>query len=369
MASNQYESFSKESEVPATMRAVVIREHGGPEKLSIENVPPPVPNQGEVLIKVEVTALNHLDVFVREGLKGPGVHPIHLPHVSGVDIVGRIVKYGKDKPMHRELPEIGDRVVINPAIGCNECRWCRMGEPSMCPNYTILGEHSWGGLAEYVAAPARNIMKVPDHISSELAAAVPVAYTTAWRGVMTVAGVKPSDRVLVVGASGGLGSAQVEIAKAAGATVIGIASTEEKRRKVIEKGADEVFDSTGDWQADVMKWTDGRGVSIVFDSVGAPTMRRSLNTLEMNGKLVLSGATGGDNPELSIREIYQWHRKILGAPLGNWEDFLQVTELVWKGKLKPSIHSVYPLDEIAEAQIALEKRQHFGKIVIKVSPN
>ncbi|RFU65044.1 zinc-binding dehydrogenase [Peribacillus glennii] len=352
---------------PETMKAVVIREHGGLEALKLEQIAIPVPGPGEVLLKVEATALNHLDIFARQGLKGPGVPKITLPHISGVDIVGRVAYYGAPLPGQKVSIEEGHRVLINPAIGCNECRFCRRGEPSMCPDYQILGEHFWGGLAEYVVAPARNIIPVPDHIASETAAAIPAVYTTAWRGVMTVAQVKPSDIVLVVGASGGLGTAQVEIAAAAGATVIGTASTQEKRQKVLEKGAAAVFDSTGDWEKEVMKWTNGNGVRVVMDAVGAPTIRHSLRCLEMGGKLVLSGATAGDSPDLSIREIYQRHRQILGAPMGNWEDFLQVTNLIWSGKLKPSIHKVYPLEEIAEAQHELEERKHFGKIVMKVS--
>jgi NADPH:quinone reductase-like Zn-dependent oxidoreductase len=131
-------------------------------------------------------------------------------------------------------------------------------------------------------------------------------------------------------------------------------------------GATVMFDSHGDWQEEVMKWTNGEGVHIVFDSVGKPTFRKSLNCLKMGGKLVLSGATAGDFPEISIREIYQWHRQVLGAPMGNWEDFLQVTDYIWQGKLTPQVHAVYPLEEIAEAQIVLDQRKHFGKIVIKV---
>jgi NADPH:quinone reductase-like Zn-dependent oxidoreductase len=352
---------------PKKMKAVIIREHGGPEVLKIEEIDTPKPGPGEVLMKVNAVALNHLDIFAREGLKGPGVPKITLPHISGVDVAAEVVYYGEELPGQKKLVKEGERALINSAIGCNECRWCRKGEPSMCSQYKILGEHIWGGLAEYVVAPARNIIPIPSHISSTTAAAVPAVYTTAWRGVMTVAEVKPSDTVLVIGASGGLGSAQVEIAATAGATVIGTASTEEKRRKAKEIGATVMFDSTGDWYSEVMEWTKGEGVSVVFDSVGAPTFRQGLNCLEMGGKLVLSGATAGDFPEISIREIYQRHRKILGAPMGNWEDFLQVTSLVWQGKLVPHVHKVFPLHDIAQAQRELKERKHFGKIVIEVN--
>jgi NADPH:quinone reductase-like Zn-dependent oxidoreductase len=283
-----------------------------------------------------------------------------------VDIAGRVAAYGPPLVGQAGTPAPGERVLINPAVGCGECRQCRRGEPSMCPRYRIIGEHSWGGLAEYVVAPARNVVPIPDHVPSEVAAAVPAVYTTAWRGVVTVARVRPSDTVLVVGASGGLGSAQVQIAKAAGARVIGTAGSEEKRRLGLEIGADAMFDSRADWEPEVLAWTGGEGVDVAFDSVGGPTLPHSLRCLAMGGRLVISGATGGDRPDLSVREIYQRHRQILGAPMGGWEDFLQVTSLVWRGVLRPHVHAVYPLEQTAEAQEELEARRHFGKIVVRV---
>jgi len=350
------------------MRAAVIRSHGGLETITIEDVPRPSPDTGEVLLKVHATALNHLDIFVRRGLKGPGIPAITLPHVSGVDITGSVVDYGRSlDTSHRRLPP-GTRVLVYPSTGCKECRACRRGDYSMCRQYKIIGEHTWGGLAEYVVVPSQNIIPVPKSISSTVAAAVPVTFTTAWRGVITMARVGPSDRVLVVGASGGVGSAQVQIAVAAGAEVLGTASSTAKREQALGLGATAMFDSTGDWESEVREWTGGEGVSAVFDSVGAPTMRRSLRSLAMGGCLVLSGATGGDSPDLSIREIYQGHRRILGAPMGSWQDFLHVTDLVWRGVLRPVIHSQYPLEALADAERDLEERRHFGKIVIQVGP-
>ncbi|MEK4148696.1 zinc-binding dehydrogenase [Robertmurraya sp. FSL W8-0741] len=357
----------KEIEIPLKMKAAVIREHGGPEKLNIEEIPTPKPGEHEVLIKVEATALNHLDIFAREGLKGPGVPKLTLPHISGVDIVGRVVEFGQTTLNVVNSFAKGERVLINPSFGCGECRFCRAGEPSMCPDYKIIGEHLWGGLAEYVVVPVKNIIPIPEHIPSVTAAAIPAVYTTAWRGVVNVGQIKSSDTVLIIGASGGLGSAQLDIAVAAGATVIGIASSEEKRRKCLDLGAIAMFDSNGDWLKEVKEWTRGEGVDIAFDSVGKPTFTKSLNSLKMGGKLVLSGATAGDFPEISIREIYQWHRQVLGAPMGNWGDFLQVTEQVWQGKLNPQVSAVFPLEKIAEAEALLENRNHFGKIVIRVN--
>jgi NADPH:quinone reductase-like Zn-dependent oxidoreductase len=343
--------------VPTTMRAAVIREHGASDSLRVEEVPTPRPGPDELLVRVGAVALNHLDVFARQGLKGPGVHPIVLPHVSGVDVAGTIASG----------PRAGERVLVDPAIGCGVCRQCRRGELSMCSSYTILGEHRWGGLADYVVVPASNVIPLPNSIPFTQAAAVPAAYTTAWRGVITVGRLQPGERMLVVGASGGVGCAALQIGVRAGAEVLAIAGTEAKRRRARELGAVTAFDSRGEWLSQVMEWTDGQGVDLVHDAVGAPTWSNSIRALAMGGRMVICGATGGDKPDFSIREVYQHHRQILGAPMGNWQDFLNVTRLVFTGQLIPEVYAVYPLERIAEAEDTLEDRQHFGKIVVSIN--
>jgi NADPH:quinone reductase-like Zn-dependent oxidoreductase len=347
------------------VRAAVIRQHGGPEVLSLEDVPVPSPAEDELLIRVGAVGLNHLDVFARQGLKGPGVHPIKLPHVSGVDVAGVVAAHGANV---RDVPPVGARVLVNPAIGCGLCRYCRQGELSMCPSYTILGEHRWGGLAEYVCVPARSVVCVPVTLDFVHAAAVPAAYTTAWRAAVTVGQIRPGERALVVGASGGVGCAVLQIAVRAGATVLATASSPSKRERALALRAAAVFDSRTDWVGDLLNWTDGQGVDFVHDAVGAPTWRQSIRGLAMGGRMTISGATGGDTPDISIREIYQHHRRILGAPMGSWQDFLDVTRLIFTGQIVPEVYAVYPLERIAEGEAALEQREHFGKIVIQVDP-
>jgi NADPH:quinone reductase-like Zn-dependent oxidoreductase len=347
----------------ATMRAAVIRQHGASDSLRLEAVPIPEPAETELLIRVGAVGLNHLDVFARAGLKGPGVPPIRLPHVSGVDVAGTVAALGPGV----DGPPAGQRVLVNPAIGCGTCRQCRRGELSMCPRYSILGEHRWGGLADYVTVPARNVIPLPEHVPFTSAAAVPAAYTTAWRGIVTVGRVRPAERVLVVGASGGVGCAALQIAVLAGAEVLAVAGGPAKRQRALELGAVAAFDSSGNWLAEVLDFTGSEGVDLVHDAVGAPTWRRSIQSLAMGGRMVVCGATAGDSPEISIRELYQHHRQILGAPMGNWQDFLDVTRLVFNGRIEPEVHAVYPLEGIAEAQDALDHREHFGKIVIQVN--
>lgn len=349
--------------VPERMRGAVIRRPGGPEAIVFEDLPTPVPAPGELLVAVAAVGLNHLDVFARQGLAGPGIPPIRFPHISGVDVAGVVVAHGPGVA----APALGARVLVNPAIGCGECRFCRRGEPTMCCDYRILGEHRWGGLAEYVAVPARNVVLLPDDVPFVRAAAVPAVYTTAWRATVTVGQVKVGERVLVVGASGGLGCACLQIAVLAGAEVFATAGSEDKRRRARELGAAAVFDSHSHWVDDVLRQTEGQGLDLVLDAVGAATWRQSIQSLAMGGRMVISGATSGDNPAISIREIYQWHRRILGAPMGNWQDFLDVTQQVFEGRLVPEVSAVYPLAKLLEAEQAMEERRHFGKIVIEVA--
>lgn len=350
--------------VPRLMRAAVIRAHGAPaDVLRLEEVPTPRPAAGEILIAVAAVGLNHLDVFACRGLKGPGVRGVRLPHVSGVDVAGTIVGHGSGV----SDPPLGSRVLVNPAIGCWACRQCRRGEPTMCPAYRILGEHSWGGLAEHVAAPARNVVALPDGVPFVQAAAVPAAYTTAWRAMVTVGQVRPGERVLIVGASGGVGCAALQIAARVGAEVLAIAGSPEKRQRALSLGAVAAFDSHSRWVDDVRTWTGGEGVDLVHDAVGAPTWRQSIQSVALGGRLTVSGATGGDRPDISIRELYQRHGRILGAPMGNWQDFLDVTRIVFQGAIVPEVHAVYPLAQVAEAETALDRREHFGKIVVQVA--
>lgn len=351
------ETLTQAPAVPVTMRAAIIREHGPSSSLKVEEVPTPQPGQDELLIRVSAVGLNHLDVFARQGLKGPGVHPIVLPHVSGVDVAGTIATGSR----------AGERVLVDPAIGCGTCRQCRRGELSMCPNYTILGEHRWGGLAEFVTVPASNVIPLPESVPFVQAAAIPAAYTTAWRGIVTVGRIQPGERLLVVGASGGVGCAALQIGVRAGAEVLVTAGSEAKRRRALELGAVAAFDSRSDWLKQVFDWTDGEGVDLAHDAVGAPTWSNTLRALSMGGRMVICGATGGDQPDLSIREVYQHHRQILGAPMGNWQDFLDVSRLVFRGQLVPEVYAVYPLERIAEAEDALEARQHFGKVVVSIN--
>jgi NADPH:quinone reductase-like Zn-dependent oxidoreductase len=242
----------------------------------------------------------------------------------------------------------------------------RTCEQTQCLSYQIFGEHTPGAMAEYAIAPARNLLSVPDGVSLAEVAAMPVAFTTAWRMLMTAAELQAGESVLVLGVGGGVGSAALVLAREAGATVYSAASTPEKRQAAEANGATATVDhAAGPFSPWVLEQTGGRGVDVVVDPLGA-TWPESIRSLARGGRLVVCGATAGNRPEFDIRELYQRHRRIYGAPMGNWHDFTSVMRLGFAGRLRPIVDSVFPLSEIAEAHRRAESRQSFGKVVVTV---
>ena len=346
-----------------TMRAAIIREHGSFDQVKVEDVPKPeLENPNDAIVRVKACALNRLDLFFRRGVSGPGLRPIHLPRITGVDIAGEVAELGSDVTNWR----VGDHVVIYPSLSCGHCAACERGEHSMCKHYSIFGEDTDGGLAEYCCINSKQLEPLPHPASFIEAAAVPVAYTTAWRG-LKVANLQPTDRVLVLGAGGGVGSAAVQLAKRIGAYVFAVTSSEAKGTQLEALGADRVIDRTHEDFEEVIKTeTAGRGVDIIINPVGGDTWRPAIRSLAMGGRMTLCGATIGDAPDISIREIYQSHRQILGAPMGSRQDFREVLDLLAREQIKPALGAVLPLEQISEAHRRLEQGEVFGKLVIEM---
>jgi len=350
------------SETIPKMRAAVIREHGGYDKVRVERfVRPSVEAPDDVVVRVRACALNRLDLFARQGISGPGVRAVRLPHISGVDVAGEVAEVGPEVQGWRP----GDRVVLYPGLSCGRCGPCARGEDTMCRNYLIFGEDTHGGLAEYCRIPAENLEPLPNHVPFEQGAALPTAYTTAWRMVITVGELRPQERVLVLGAGGGVGTAAVQIARRVSAYVFGVASGEDRVQRLREIGANRPIDrSNEDFESVVAQETGGLGVDMVINPVGGSTWRPAIRSLIVGGRMLICGATIGDNPELSIREIYQSHRQILGAPLGNRRDFRAVLDLLSRGELEPVLHDTMPLEEVSEAHRLIEEAMVFGKVVL-----
>ena len=259
----------------------------------------------------------------------------------------------------------GSRRLISGSVLRSDCGPCARGEDTMCRNYRIFGEDTHGGLAEYCVIRARNLESLPDHVPFEQGAALPIAYTTAWRMVITVGELRPQERVLVLGAGGGVGAAAVQIARRVGAYVFGVTSGVDRAQRLREIGADRPIDrSHEDFESVLARETNGLGVDMVVNPVGGSTWRPSIRSLDVGGRMLICGATIGDDPEFSIREIYQSHRQILGAPLGNRQDFKAVVDILARGELEPVLHDTMALEDVSEAHRLMETGTVFGKVVL-----
>ena len=341
------------------MRAYVVH---GPKEAALEEVERPEPRRGEVRIRVGAVGLNRLDIFVRAALEGPGIRPTVLPHVSGTDVAGRIDALGPGVEGWSE----GERVTVYPGLGCGDCRFCHAGEISMCRAYGVFGEQCWGGLSQFTCAPAANLLRLPDAIDDVTAAAVPAAYTTAWRMLKAAGNSGPGARVLVLGAGGGVATAALLLARASGATVYVTSGHAWKLERALALGAAAAFDHhSGPIDEWAWRVTDGAGMDLVIDSIGAATWRQSIRSLAAGGCIAVCGATSGDQPEISIRELYQRHGRIVGAPLGGRPDFDEVMGLVFAGAIVPVVDRTYPLSQVEEAFDRLASGNQFGKVVVE----
>ncbi len=345
-----------------TMLAARFHEHGERDVLRLEQAPLPQPSATEVRIRVHACALNWLDVGIR---RGPKFGAVPLPLTTGVDVSGVIDAVGESVADWR----VGDAVVLYSLVTCGECEFCRAGEVTVCPEHRIIGEHTDGGLAEYLVAPAQNLIAKPKNLTHVEAAALPVVAGTAWHMLITVAELKAGETVFIPGAGGGVASMGIQIAKHAGAKVIASTSSAEKMDKARELGADHVVNyHDEDWLRQAIAFTGGRGVDVAQDLVGARTWADSLRTLARNGRLVVCGSHSGAQLDLAIPQIYHRQLRILGANGATYDEVCLALELANQGVLRPVIDRVLPLTAIHEGHRILEEHDHFGKVVMQVAP-
>jgi NADPH2:quinone reductase len=342
------------------MKAVAIQGHGGVDKVEILDLPKPEPKVGEALIRVRAAALNRLDLFTINGIKGL---VLKMPHIPGGDAAGIIEKFGPNTE-HAGL-QIGDRVTFNPGVMCGQCEMCRIGEESMCNNYGIIGEHLPGAMAEFATVPARNLLKIPDSMDFETAAAAPLVFQTAWRELITRAKIRLGETVVIVGAGSGVSTAAIQIAARAGCRVIVTSSTPEKLAKAKELGATDLINyTTENWSKRVHELTGKRGADVVLDSVGAQTLNDSVRALRKGGRVVIIGGTTGQDVDLNLRYVYWKQVDILGSTMANHREFVEVMRLVFDGKLKPIVSAKFPFTKARDAFASMEKGENFGKIVL-----
>jgi NADPH:quinone reductase-like Zn-dependent oxidoreductase len=366
------------------VKAVVLREPGGLDQLQFAELPSPQPGPGEVIVRLRAAAVNRVDVWVRQGTLG---FPECFPHVCGSDGAGVIAKgpRGVSKG-ERETPgelsrspaspvppsytdgDAPSRVVINPWITCGFCESCVAGDTNLCPELRIVGAHTWGTYAEEACVPARNVLPIPEGLTYEEAAAIPMSFGVAWNALVERARLRAGETCLVLAAGSGVGSAAVQIARLVGARVIAAASSPRKLRRARELGAEETINYIEEEIAEAAtRLTGGRGVDVVLDHIGPATFSQSLRALARGGRLVTCGATTGAVAAFDLKGLYDRQVAILGATGAARRDLLRVLRLVGERKLRPVIDSVCDLKDAARAQERLLARDSFGKLVLQIT--
>lgn len=318
------------------MRVIVIREHGGPEVLRVEDQPEPALAADHARVEVTHVGLNHLDVWVRRGVPG---HDFHLPRVPGSDVAGRVD---------------GQPVVLHPSWGCGACAACLGGRQNRCRAFRIRGESADGGCAERVGVPRWQVLPIPPGLDPAAAASLPLALLTAWHMLVVRAQLQRGDRVLVQAGGSGVGVLAIQIARAFGCEVHATAGSADKRARLEALGARA-------WPYDAVGVRD---VDVVVETVGRDTWAASLRALRWGGRLVCCGATSGAEVPLNLRAVFFKQIDILGSTMGSSADMLAAWARVVAGEITPVVHAVLPMSRLGEAHALLERREVFGKVVV-----
>lgn len=334
------------------MKAILYEAHGGLEQIRYGDYPDPEPKLADCLIRVRAVALNGFDPMILRGI--PGLRT-PMPMIPGGDVAGEIVAVGEDVPSGRFEP--GDRVQVVPYM----------------PPVGMMGETLRGGACEMIAVPHAYVLKIPEGVDFVQAAALPIAYGTAYRMVHVRGRITAGEKILVLGATGGVGTGALQLAKHAGAYVIGCASSAEKCRKLEDLGADETIDTSKDDFVKIIhdrfgkpKIWGGGGVEVVINYIGGETWTRSLRVLGRYGRMLVCGATAGYDPKEDIRYIWSFEQSIVGSNAWEPSDQVALMDMVAAGDLKPVVDRVLPLEQFRDGLKALTDREVFGKVIFEV---
>lgn len=311
-------------------------------------------------MRLRAAALNRADVWAREGW--PGLD-LEYPHILGADGAGDVDALGPGVADFQP----GDRVVINASLSCGECEFCISGRDNLCRDWELLGESVRGTYAEHVVVPGRNLLTIPDDFGYAEAAAASLVYHTAWHSLITKGDLRPGESVLIVGASGGVNTASLQVAKLTGARALVVGSNAEKLELARSLGADVLINRTEeDWSKAAYVATNRRGVDVVVDNVGKGTIPMSFRAARKGGRILTVGNTAGPKYEIDHRFIFGKHLSILGSTMGTHQDFRTVMGLVFEGKLDPVIDRSYPLREVQAAHERMEAGEQMGKITLDI---
>jgi NADPH:quinone reductase-like Zn-dependent oxidoreductase len=333
------------------MKAVFFAEHGGIDKLTWGDFPTPVPGPGETRVRVKACALNRLDLLLRQGTPGLAVP---LPHVLGADVAG--------------TTDDGRRVLIAPGLSCGACPACATGRDHLCDRFDILGQNTNGGYAEFVVVPERNLLPLPETIPFEVAAAFPLVFTTAWHALVSLAGLTRGETALIHAGGSGVGTAAIQIARERGARVMTTVGAPWKKERAIALGAEQaVVRTEEDWATAAARWTEGRGVDVVLDTVGQTTFATNLQCLRKGGRLVACGSTSGREASFDLRSLFGKNITVFGTRLGPRRALEDVFALFKTGRFKPVVDRAFPLDQAAAAQAHLQENKSFGKVVLTIA--
>ena len=338
------------------MKAVRIHTHGNADVLQIDDLPIPTPNSNQCLINIKSAALNHLDLWVRRGIPG-----VPLPMIMGSDGAGVITEVGEDVKNFNN----GDNVLIQPLTYCGDCKWCKQGKENYCKDWGIFGENQDGTQCEYMAVDEDHLRLMPSGITFEEAAAFPLVAETAYAMLVDRAQIQADETVFVWGASSGVGSMAIQIAKAMGCKVITTIGEEGKREFAQKLGVDLVINYKDENISDIVKdYTKRNGVDVVVEHVGTASWKTSLRTLGKGGRVVTCGATTGARAEFDIRHLFSKQQSILGSTMGSVSSLDKMLELYKEGKVKPIVDRTFKLDDAQSAHEYLESGNQIGKVIL-----
>lgn len=338
------------------MKAVRIHKHGDADVLKYEEVPTPSITSNQVLVKVHAAAMNHLDIWVRKGIPG-----VPLPCILGSDGAGEVIETGADIQSFY----VGDRIMIQPLTYCGQCKYCLAGRENYCSSWGILGENQNGTQCEYIALSESQVRHIPDHLNYVKASAFSLVAQTAYAMLVRRAAVQSGETVFIWGGTSGVGSMGIQIAKVFGCNVFTAAGSDHKAALANNLGADHVVDYTKD---DVSKWvmdlTNGEGVDVVMEHVGAATWKTSLAILGKGGRIVTCGATTGPKVSVDLRHLFYKQQSILGSTMGDMSSYDEALELLNKKLIRPVVDRTFPLKNIKDAHLYLENNEQIGKVIL-----